>query len=163
MRIPVHDEGRHDRLVAPGRGAQEIDERDLALGGLAQPDVVRRRRISAHEGVVELVLPGVDLLMDLALVVVPDPAALPQEYGADAQQKGHLPGFKDAALGVPKRPALTFEHKPAADVTVAENQITALEEADVIERGLANDGITGDQLVSRHAAAQRARQYPDRA
>jgi hypothetical protein len=48
------------------------------------------------------------------------------------------------------------------DVLVAQNQIPALETADVIERGLANDGVAGDQLVGRHAAAQRRRQYPGR-
>ena len=82
--IPVHDEGRDDRLVAAGRDPQEVDHRDLSLGGLPEPDVVVRGRVGAHEGVVQLILAGEDLPVHLALIVVPDPPAAPGQDGADA-------------------------------------------------------------------------------
>jgi hypothetical protein len=93
------------------------------------------------KGVVQLLVAGEDLLVHAALVIIPDAPALPREHGADAQQEGHLPGFEDPPLGVPERPAPTFEHEPASDVLMAQNQIATLEPADVIERGLANDGV----------------------
>src|SRR5687768_10951993 len=127
---------------------------------LSERNVVRGFRIFAHEGVIELFLAGVDLLVYAALVVVPEAPALPGEHGPDAQKERHVPGFEDPALGVPKWPALTFEHEPAADVMVAQHQVTALHAADVVERGLTNDGVAGDQLVGRHRTAQRGRRYP---
>jgi hypothetical protein len=38
---------------------------------------------------------------------------------SDTQQKGHPARLEDAALRVPKRPALAFEHEPTGDVLVA--------------------------------------------
>lgn len=83
--------------------------------------------------------------MHLALVVVPDPPALPREHGADAQEEGYAAWLEEAALRIPKRPALAFEYETARDLLVAEDQITAMHAADVIECGLANDGVAGDQ------------------
>jgi hypothetical protein len=83
-RVPIHNEGRNDGLVAPGRDAEEVDERDLLLGGFAEPHVIGRRWIGAHESIIQLVLAGEDLLVHLALIVVPDPPALPREHGSDA-------------------------------------------------------------------------------
>jgi hypothetical protein len=97
-----------------------------------------------------------------ALVVVPDAPALSWKHGPDAQEEGQLPGLEDPALGVPERPALALEHEPTADVIVAQNQIAALQGADVIEGGLTDDGVAGDQLVGCHRGAQRGRQYPGR-
>jgi hypothetical protein len=74
--------------------------------------------------------------------------ALPRKHGADAQQKWHPAWLEDPPLGVPKGPALTFKHEPARDVLMAQNQFAALHAADVIERGLANDGIAGDHMVA---------------
>jgi hypothetical protein len=98
------------------RDPQEVDQRDLPLGSFAQPDVVGGCWIGAHEGIVQLVLAGEDLLVHLPLIVVPDPRALPREHGADAQKKRHPLGLENPALGVPKRPALTFEHEPVGDL-----------------------------------------------
>jgi hypothetical protein len=148
--VPIHDEGRDDCLVAPRRDAKEVDERDLSLSRLPEPDVLRDGRIGAHERVVQLLFPGEDLPVHPAPVVVPDPRPLSGDYRADAQEEGHPARLEDAALRVHKRPALTLERKPAGDIVMPENQIAALQAADVIERGLANDDVAGDQLVIRH-------------
>jgi hypothetical protein len=137
-------------------------KRDLPLGRFPEPDVLRRRWISAHEGVVQLLVAGEDLPVHVALVVVPDAPALSRKHGADTQEKGHRAGLEDPPLRIHEGPALTFEHEPAGDDLMAENQIAALDAADVIERGLANDGVAGDQLFGCHTAAQRGRQYPGR-
>ena len=44
------------------------------------------------------------------------------------------------------RPALALEHEPPHNVLVAEGQIAALQSANVIECGLADDGVAGDQF-----------------
>src|SRR5438270_13041071 len=41
---------------------------------------------------------GIDLLVDLTLIVIPDPSALSREHGLDAQQVFHLSRL--AALGL---------------------------------------------------------------
>ena len=41
-------------------------------------------------------------------------------------KKGIPTWFEDPPLGVPKGPALTFEHEPPGDVLMAHNQIAAL-------------------------------------
>jgi hypothetical protein len=97
------------------------------------------------------------------LIVVPDARTLPWENGPDAQQKRHPARLEDTALRIPKRPPLALEHESTRDVMVARNQVPALDLTHVIERGLANDGATGDQLVGRRRAPQRRRQYPGRA
>jgi hypothetical protein len=69
---------------------------------------------------------------------------------ANAQEEGHAAWLEDAALGVPKRPALALEQDPLLDGVVAEDWIAGLEAAGVIKGGLPNDGVPGDQLVIRH-------------
>jgi hypothetical protein len=49
MSIPAHNKRRNDGLVSPGRDAEEVDEGDLPFGHLAEPDILRRQRVSAHE------------------------------------------------------------------------------------------------------------------
>jgi hypothetical protein len=58
---------------------------------------------------------------------------------------------------------LTAEQESMGDRRVTQDQIPALQREDVIERGLANVGVSGDQLVGCLRAAQRGRQYPGRA
>jgi hypothetical protein len=43
---------------------------------------------------------------------------------------------------------------------MAEDQVTVLHAADVIECGFPDHGVAGDQLVGRNAAPRRGRQYP---
>lgn len=85
--------------------------------------------------------------MDVALVIVPDAGALPGVHRADAQKERQAPGLKDAALGIPERPALAVEQEPLLDGLIAEDRIWALESADVIEGGLANDRVAVDAIV----------------
>src|SRR5690606_42140295 len=70
------------------------------------------------------------------------------------RSEGHAARFEDAPLRAPKRPALAFEHEPPANVLVAEHQVTALEGADVIERRLANGGITGHGIRSEEHTSE---------
>jgi hypothetical protein len=53
-------------------------------------------------------------LVDLTLIVVPDPSALSREHGLEAQQVFHLARLEDAALWVGQRNAVTTDSKPNA-------------------------------------------------
>src|SRR5215831_1771848 len=44
LRMPPHDECRDDGLITTGRGAEEIDDRDLMLHRIEKPAVIRRVR-----------------------------------------------------------------------------------------------------------------------
>ena len=114
--MPADDEGGEDRLIPTGRGPEEIDDRDLFLHRLAQPAVIRRVRVGAHECVFDDFVAFVDLPMSLALIVIPDAPALSREHGADRKQAGHLPGLEDAALWVDERDALTVEPKAGGEI-----------------------------------------------
>src|SRR5439155_301995 len=115
LRVPAHDERRDDRLVAPRRGPEEIDNWDLLLHSFAEPAVIRRVWVRAHECVFDNIIARVDLPMGLALVVIPDPTALPWKDGSDRQQPGHLAGFEDAPLRIDERDALALELKAARE------------------------------------------------
>ncbi len=56
--------------------------------------------------------------MSLALIVVPDPPALPGEHGSDGQQPGHLSGLEDPALRVhgSRGNAFAAELEPAREI-----------------------------------------------
>jgi hypothetical protein len=71
--VPANAEGRHDRQVMAGRRAEEIDHRDLAHHRLVQASVIGRIPVDPHEGVLYGISACVDLMMRLALVVIPDP------------------------------------------------------------------------------------------
>ena len=63
-----------------------------------------------------------DLVVHSALVVIPDAGSPPWDDRPDAQEEGHTPRLKDAALGVPKRPALAVEQEPLLDGLVAQDR-----------------------------------------
>src|SRR5205085_2631970 len=100
LRVPADDEGWDDRLVAAGRGAEKVDDRDLPIHRVAEPTIVGRVRIAAHERVLDHVVAGINLAMRVALVIVPDPSALAREHRSDRQQSGHPLRLEDAALRV---------------------------------------------------------------
>src|SRR5271154_1017063 len=77
------DECRNDHLIVTGRGAEEIDDRDLPLHRIPEPPVIRRVRIGPHEGVVDDIIAFINLLVGLALIVIPNPTASPGEHGSD--------------------------------------------------------------------------------
>jgi hypothetical protein len=56
-----------------------------------EPAVIRRVRVGAHECVIDDIITGIDLLVDLTLIVVPNPSALSWEHRLDAQKVFHLP------------------------------------------------------------------------
>jgi hypothetical protein len=114
--MPTHDECRDDGLIATGRRAEEIDNRDLALHGIPKPAVIRGLRVGAHECVINHIITCVDLVMRLALIVIPDTSAPPRKHGLNAQQVFHLPGLEDSALRVNQRNALAPELKPAREI-----------------------------------------------
>jgi len=85
LRLPSDDEHRNDRLIATGRRAEEIDDRDLPLHRIEESAIVGRGRVGAHELVVDDIITRVDLAMSLALIVVPDPPTLPREHGPNGK------------------------------------------------------------------------------
>jgi len=119
--MPAHDEGRDDRLRPAGGGPEQIDDRDPFLHRLAQPAVIRRVRVGAHECVFDNIIARVDLPMSILLIVIPDAPALPGEHGSDGQQVNHLPGLEDAALWVHQGYALAVELEASREIRRVEN------------------------------------------
>ena len=115
--VPIHDEGRDDGLIAPGRDAEEVDERDLAVGSLRSHVFSGAAGSLPMKASVEHFLTGEDLPVDVALVVVPDTPALLRKHRPDAQEERHRTRLKDAALRVHKRPPLALELKPLGLIT----------------------------------------------
>jgi len=74
--MPPDDKRRDDGLIAIGRSAEEIDDRDLLLHRIPEPAVIRGVRVGPHEGIVDTLVARVDLAMSLALFVIPDSPAL---------------------------------------------------------------------------------------
>jgi len=58
--------------------------------------------------------------MCLALIVVPDPTALPGKHCADRQQPRHLSGLEDAPLRIDEWEALAAELEPIAEISAIE-------------------------------------------
>lgn len=81
--VPPGNEGRQHGLIAAGRDAKEIDDRDLVLVRLAKPSVVGCVRVLAHEGIVDRLVALKYLAMHFALVVVPELAARLRKHGFD--------------------------------------------------------------------------------
>jgi hypothetical protein len=79
-------------------------------------------RWSAHERVIDDFITGIDLLVDLPLIVIPDPPAVSWEHGFDAQQVFHLPWLENPALRVNQRNTFTTEFE-------AEREIGGIEHA----------------------------------
>ena len=98
--MPLDDESRDDGLIPTGRSAEEIDDRDLLSHGVEEPAVIRRVRVGAHECVIDDIITGIDLLVDLTLVVIPNPSAPSREHRLDAQQVCHLPRLKNSTLRI---------------------------------------------------------------
>jgi hypothetical protein len=103
-------------LVATGRNAEEIDNRNLVLACLKQPLVVSGTGISTHKSVVDRFIPLENLPMHLTLVIVPNFATRLREHCFDRQQKAHLLWLEDAALGIDERNALALENKAGLEV-----------------------------------------------
>jgi hypothetical protein len=89
--MPAHDECRNDGLIATGRSAEEINDRELLLHRILEPTVIGCGSVVPHELVVDDIVTRIDLLVGFALIGIPDPSAFPREYGLDAQQVCHLP------------------------------------------------------------------------
>jgi hypothetical protein len=74
----------------------------------------RRKRGSAYQ--VDGAIARVDLAVDLALTLIPNPSPPPREHGLDAQQVFHLTRLEDPALWVDQRNALAAELEPASEI-----------------------------------------------
>jgi hypothetical protein len=98
--MPPDDKRRDDGLIAIGRSAEEIDDRDLLLHRIPEPAVIRGVRVGPHESIVDNLVARVDLAVSLALIVIPDPPALPREHRSDGQQPCHSPRLENPALWV---------------------------------------------------------------
>jgi hypothetical protein len=113
--MPPHDEGRCDRLRPAGGGPEEIDDRDLFLHRLAQPAVIRRVRVGAHECVFDNIIARVDLPVSILLIVIPDAPALPGEHGSDGQQVETIcRGLKMPRCGLMRGMRSPWNSNPAA-------------------------------------------------
>jgi hypothetical protein len=136
--MPADDECRDDGLITTGRSAEEIDHRDLSLHRIPEPAVIRRVRVGAHERVIHDIIARVDLAMDLALIVIPNPSPPSGEHGLDAQKVFHLPGLEDPALRVDQRNSVAAELKPACEIGGIENPASkSREPVHVVESRLA--------------------------
>ena len=78
--MPPDDESRDDGLIPTGRSAKEIDDRNLLSHRVEEPAVIRRVRVGAHECVIDDIITGIDLLVDLTLIVIPDPSTPPGKH-----------------------------------------------------------------------------------
>jgi hypothetical protein len=137
--MPAHNECWDDGLIPTGRRVEEIDDRDLLLHRIQEPVVIRRVGVGSHKLVVDDIITRVDLAMRLALIVVPDPPALPGEHSSDGQQPGHLSGLEDPALRVHGSPgdALAAELEPAREIAGIQHAASqASEPINVAERRL---------------------------
>jgi hypothetical protein len=94
-----------------GRDPKEIDDQYSVLERLAKPSIVGGVRVISHEGVVDRFVAFENLPMHLALVVIPNLAALLRQNGFDRQKEAHLLRFEDAALRIDERDALTVKHE----------------------------------------------------
>jgi len=114
--VPAHDERRDDRLIPTGRGAEEIDNRDLPLHRIQKPAVTRRVQVTAHGLVFDDIITHVDLAMGLALIIIPDPSASSRKHGLNAQQVCHLLWLENPEPRVDQRNALTVKFEPTREV-----------------------------------------------
>jgi hypothetical protein len=89
---------------------------DLLLQSLAEPAVIRRVRVGAHEGVFDDIIALIDLAMSFALIVIPNATALAGEDGPDREQGRHLPRLEDAALRIDQWDALALELEAASKI-----------------------------------------------
>jgi hypothetical protein len=116
IRVPSHDECRNDGLVPTGRSAEEIDDRDLLPHRIEEPAVIRRVWVGTPECVIDDIITGIDLLVDLTLIVIPDPSTSSRKHRLDAQQVFHLPRLENPALRIDQRNALAAELEPAREI-----------------------------------------------
>src|SRR4051794_33009886 len=103
--MPYGDEGRNDRLIPARRDAEKVNDRDLLVHGVPQPAIIRWIWVGSHEGIFDEFIASIDLLVGIALIVIPDPTAAPGHHGANAQQPGHLTWPENAPLRIHQRDA----------------------------------------------------------
>jgi hypothetical protein len=72
----------------------------LRIPRLAEPSIVCRIGIGAHERIIDQLIAALDLGMYLALIIVPDPPTRRGIDGANTQQILHRSRLEDATLGV---------------------------------------------------------------
>jgi hypothetical protein len=151
--VPSYDEGWDNWLVATGRHPKEVDHRDLLLHRFAEPPIVRRTRVGSHEGVIDAVVPGIDLFVGFPLIVIPDPGSRSWEHGFHTQQARHLSGLEDAPLGVDQRDTFAVELKSSGDIGSIEDATPEGSEAiHLIESRLAELGVLDISVHLRPAA-----------
>ena len=82
---------------------------DLPLHCVAQPPVIGCVRVGSHESIFDDIVAGVDLLVSLALILIPDAAALPREDRTDREETAHLARLEYATLRVNQRNTLAAD------------------------------------------------------
>jgi len=88
--------------------------------------------------------------MHFALVVIPDLAARPRENGFDRQKEAHLLRFKDAALRINKRDALTLKHEAWFKLSGSQVIVDFTQPTHMLEGCRAHQGVAGVNGHRRH-------------
>ena len=114
--MPTSRRGRIDGGVPTGCDAEEVDNRHLRFHCLFEPPIVGGTRVTPHEGVVNQLLTGMNLLVDPPLIVIPNSRAGPWIDGADAQYKTHRARLEDTTLRINERNSLTAKQKPCRQI-----------------------------------------------
>ena len=104
------------RIQSPPAASLQTIGSSRAGGAAAVPRVIRRVWIGAHERVIHDIIAGIDLAVDLALVVIPDPSAPPREHRFDAQEVFHLPRLENPPLRVDQRKPVAAELEAGREI-----------------------------------------------
>lgn len=115
------DEGWPDRRVSAWSDPEEVDHGHLIVVRPSKPAIVRRVRIRAHEGVVDQLRASCDLLVDHALIIVPNSGSGSREHGSDREQMLHRARLEDPTLRIDEGHALTSEDETPGQLLAAEN------------------------------------------
>src|SRR2546428_517984 len=87
-RIPADDKGRNDRLIEARLDTEKVDERRSVDHGLLKPAILCCLGVRAHERVLDNFVAGINLLVCLALIVIPHLGTLLRKYCTD-QREAH--------------------------------------------------------------------------
>ncbi|WP_297393450.1 hypothetical protein [Acidiferrobacter sp.] len=103
----------------------------------AQPLILGGLGILAHEGIIHGIAGTEDLLVRVALVVIPDPGAASREDCPDRKTKPHLSRFEDASLGIDKGDTDPVEQEAIGDLGGRQVAMEPLKSVYVVEGCLA--------------------------
>jgi hypothetical protein len=153
--IPAGDVRREYCLIPAWCNAQEVDDRDSVFESLSEPTIVRVFRVFAHKGVVDGIVPVVDLLMYASLIVIPNPCSRAWKDGLDREKILHLLRLEDPPLRIHQRDSQAFEMKPRADLGFRENDVSFSQPADMKKCSLSQTSVSVEIGCHANALAKR--------